>query len=182
MLAVALSLLPLTGCGKPQAANIALRKENQALKTEVEQLRLQRKVDQTTRPSPSAGAPPVPMDLLFTTHGLKFGRLTAAQGNTLRVFVVPTDQTGGILKAAGGFSITAFDLAKGPNAQVGTWTFTPEQAAAAWNGSGMLYTYVLELPLSAAPSEPRELTVRVEFTELLTGRTLTGTTTAKSIP
>lgn len=182
ILLAALCVLPLVGCGSPQSANIELRKQNQALTTEVEQLRLQRKLDQATRVVSTGSPPAVELDRLFTVHGLKFGRLTSAKGSTLRVFVVPTDQSGDMIKAAGGFSVEAFDLSRGQKALVGSWTFTPEQAANSWTASALIYGYVLECPLPAPITTKSGVTLRVVFTDLLTHRTVEGNTTAKFIP
>jgi hypothetical protein len=170
------------GCGKPQAANIALRKENQALRAELDQLRLQRQADQAQRLVQTTSGTPVQLDGLFTAHGLKFGRLTSAQGSELRVFVVPTDQTGDEIKAAGTFRVDAFDLGRGTEALVASWTFAAADAMRYWNGSGMLYGYVLLCPLPEPIRADSELTLRITFTDSLTGRTLKADTKAPARP
>lgn len=169
-----------SGCTKPSQANIALRKENETLTKRVDQLETMRKADSarrgvTTSPS-SPGA--IDLDAVYTAHSMGFGRLTGVTGNVLKVYVTPTDQVGDDLKSAGGFEVTAVDAARGANALVGQWTFTPEQARKAWSGKGMLYTYVLECPIAGATPE-HELTVRVVFRETLTGRTLEAETKAR---
>ena len=85
------------------------------------------------------------------------------------VYVVPTDDEGQTLKAAGRFDLSVFDLAIPETPLVGHRAYTLEEAKAAWNGRAMLYTYVLKVPFTAQPQHP-DLLVRVEFTDELTGR------------
>src|SRR5688572_14663065 len=81
-----LLLAPCGGCqlfgGSPDAANIKLRKENQALKGQVEDLKQQVTANTALVQSMRSTYPSVPvlpserLTNLFTTRGLKFGRLT----------------------------------------------------------------------------------------------------------
>src|SRR4051794_24575016 len=111
--ALLLALLPSAGgCKglvnafyqKPNEANIELRKKNQDLEQKVADLEKQHETDQSlirslrqSRPS-TAAVPPVQMAKLYTTHDLKFGRLTGGYdaGPTrpdesgVKVYVVPT--------------------------------------------------------------------------------------------
>jgi hypothetical protein len=176
--------LLLNGCAKPSAANIDLRKQNQDLRAEVEQLKLGREGDLATIRSlqEAKGSlptlPPERLDQLFTTHGLKLGRLSggartdpaATSDDALKIYVVPTDQTGDELKAAGSFVVEAFDLASSDSPRVGRWTFDVEAARKCWLGDALLYEYVLPCPLERRPAHG-ELTVRVMFTDALSQRT-----------
>src|SRR3954469_16777996 len=71
----------LFGCSQPNTANIELRKKIDELQSQNEQLRRQHEADQATVAG-LKGATTVPslaedrLAQLFTTHGLKFGRLT----------------------------------------------------------------------------------------------------------
>lgn len=174
------------GCfgGSPSAANIALRKEVDGLKTRVDQLEREKAADAATIRSlqEQHGATTVPtlsqdrLGRLFTVAGLTLNRLTGGADSdpskpgdeALRVFAVPTDQNGDEIKAAGRFVVEAFDL-KSKEPRVGRWEFDLEKAKAAWNGEAMLYEYVLVCPWQSPPSNP-ELTVKVTFTDELTGR------------
>src|SRR5690242_9840622 len=131
------SLLPaaaIAGCiGKPNQANIELRKRLQQQQEQIDTLNQQHRADraeiaamrQSTPTQPSL--PSAQLDRLFTTHGLKFGRLTAgydADRNRpgdegVKVYVVPTDQDGQPLKAAGSFTIDLFDLAQADAPHIG---------------------------------------------------------------
>jgi hypothetical protein len=182
---VALSFL--AGCGKPNAANIVVRKENQQLQSKIDDLSRQHDADSAKIKSleESKGTlPTLPNDRLqklFTTHGLQFGKLTGVEGNKLRVFVVPTDDQGQAIKAAGTFTVELFDLAQIENNLVGKWMFDADQTRNAWQGTWPLYTYDLEATLDKAPAHD-DLTVRVTFTDALTQRIFTAQKQIKRQP
>jgi hypothetical protein len=171
----------VSGCAKPSAANIELRKQNQALHQQIDTLQRRHEADAAvirglrssipTQPT----LPPERLEHLFTTHGLRFGRLTGGADldrskpgdEGIKVYVVPIDQAGQPLKAAGSFVIEAFDLAAGDAPRVGRWTFDINQSAANWRGALMEYTYVLTCPLQKPPAHA-QLTIRVTFIDALT--------------
>jgi hypothetical protein len=176
----------LAGCGKPSAANIQLRKENQALRDKVAQLERLRQGDRatiaalegrsTTRPAASWET----IEGLFTVHGIKLGRLTGGDDSDpahpghegVRVYLTPQDQHGDDLKAAGSIVVEIFDLAQTDRPLVGRWEFPAEEAAKHWYAAMLMYGYVVECPFDKPPAHP-ELTVKVSFTDALTGRTFT---------
>jgi hypothetical protein len=176
----------LTGCGgSPSAANIQLRKENQKLSDERDQLILQHAADTATIQAcqDKAGITPAlsvdRLDKLFTAHDLSLGRLTGghqAAGSSfddgLTVYVVPTDEQGEPIKAAGSFKVEAFDLADPAQPLVGQWSFDLDQTRTLFYVHFSLYTYVLQVPWQTIPRH-RELTVHVTFVDELTGRQLT---------
>lgn len=181
-----LGALAIVGCGgKPSKANIELRKQNDELQAKIKTLEGERAGDKATIASLQSGATTVPslsqerVDELFTVTGLKLGSMTgladldpAKPGNDgLKIYVVPRDSSNDALKAAGAFTIEAFDLsAKEP--RIGAWTFTPAQAKQHWVGLGWLYEYVLPCPLETMP-DAKELTIKVTFTDALTQRVFT---------
>lgn len=172
------------GCAKPSRANIELRKQNAELRNQVDQLRRQREADRAAIEALESGLPMVEqlpaerIEGLFTSHGLSFGRLTGGLDRdrdtpgdeALRVVITPTDQDGQNLKAAGSFVIEAFDLERGSDVRIGRWEIDQPTARQRWHGSGMLYAYVFELPWQQPPTNA-ELTIKVSFTDALTGRT-----------
>jgi hypothetical protein len=165
------------GCSSPNTANIDLRKQIDDLHSQIDELNRHHNADQATIAG-MKGATTVPsfsedrLAQLFTTHDLKFGRLTGADAEGVKVFVCPTDDDGQALKAAGAFEIGAFDLAASGETRVGQWTFDVEQARQNWYGQAMLYTYVLKCPWQHPP-EHSDITIRVTFTDALTGRKFT---------
>lgn len=181
--AVLLSALG-AGCGKPSAANIALRKENQSLKDELARLQLQHAADQaslavtkgdagTTRPSL---LDPSRLPDLFTVVDLQLGRLTAMNVDSsgkvgLKVQVAPRDDTGDKFKASGTFVIEATDPSQSPEPLLGTWEFGPKDLKHMWYSSTFVYSYVLECPWDKVPTVD-SIRVKVRYTDLLTGRAL----------
>ncbi len=181
MLCVLCLLAPCGGCkifgGSPDAANRKLRKENQALTAQVEELKQQAAANAALAQSLQASRPTLPalpterLEKLWTTRGLKFGRLTGGADidrskpghEGIKVYVVPTDQSGEALKAAGSFTVEAFDLAKPQAPLVGTWKIDVDQARKSWSGYLMDYNYVLTLPWQDRVPENPELTLKVTF-------------------
>ena len=188
--------VPLAGCNTPDAANITLRKQNQQLQQQVDQLTAQHRRDADTLAAESVARPTVPtlpqdrLDRLVTVHGLQFDRLTGGDNpdtvtgpdTMLKVYVVPTDGQGTAVKAAGGFTVEAFDLARGTaGPSVGTWAFPPERSRDLFFDRFGRYTYVLDCPWQTVPPPPA-MTVRVTFADELTGRQFVGQTQVKVHP
>jgi outer membrane murein-binding lipoprotein Lpp len=185
--ALVVPLLFVAGCSKPDKANIALRKQIQDLESQISNLQRQRDGDQATIRALESRATTIPtlphdrLEQVFTTHGLKIGRLTGGadadpskQGDeVLRVYAVPTDQRGDLLKAAGSFAIDAYDLSMPPDENhLGHWDVTTAEAADNWFGNAVMYGYTFTFPWQRAPRGDR-VTVRVTFTDALTGRQFT---------
>ena len=176
-----LLVLAAVGCGSPSRANIELRKENQSLHQQVDQLKRQVAGDEQViaglrrQHGTLQTLTPDRLDQLYTTHGLEFGRLSGgvkldparSADEALAIYVVPIDQDGQKLKAAGTFVVEAFDLSAKENNRIGRWTFDLEQARKAWNGWFLEYNYVLICPWQTPPQHP-DLTVKVTFTDELT--------------
>lgn len=176
----------LGGCGKPNQANIALRKQIQDLQQELAGVRQAREADQARLRGLEARATTVPtlpqeqLDRLVTTHGLQIGRLSggadldpAKSGDEgLKVYVVPIDIEGDPIKAAGEFTVEAFDLSDPANPLIGRWTFDGRQKEL-WYSELMLYNFVLPCPWQHRVPGDEKLTVRVTFVDELTQRQFT---------
>lgn len=175
----------LAGCA-PSSTNIKLRKENQELQGRIAALETKHAGDMASIKALQAqqAIPPlVPqekIEQLFTAHGLAFGKLTGGYREAptdvsdtgVVVHVVPTDEQGQTLKAAGRFNITVFDLGVPEKPLVGQQQFSLPEARQNWNGRAMLFNYVLKVPFKTQPKHP-DLLIRVEFIDELTGRTIT---------
>jgi len=173
--------LAIAGCGGPNSANVALRRENQKLADQVKQLNLQHDGDQRViaglreRQGSILTLPTTRLAQLYTTHSIEFGRLTgganldpAKPGDEgLLIYAVPYDQDGQVLKAAGSFDIEAFDLAEPANQTIGKWHFGLNESKAAWNGTVLTYWYVLTCPWQTIPRHP-DITIRMTFVDELT--------------
>jgi hypothetical protein len=189
-LVCALLLASVTGCGSPNTASIAVRKDNQSLRDQVATLQRAREADAATIKSlESRGSSTVPslpsaqLENLFTTHGLALGRLTGGADldrdkpgdEGLKIQATPTDDNGEAFKAAGSFIVEAFDLAT-PNAPlVGKWTFDTKAARDAWVGSVLIHAYMLICPWQQQQGPPKhpDITLKVTFHDELTGREFT---------
>ena len=182
---VAMLVAYVSGCGKPSAANIALRKENSDLRSKIADLERRHQADLAAiRASENATtAPSLPqnrLEQLFTVHGIQFGRLTGTADwdssspgdDGLKVYVTPTDRAGQQLKAAGSFVVEAFDLASGDGVRIGRWEFPLQDAERNWFGQALLYGYVLQCPWQQR-SQHADVTLKVTFTDALTGRAFT---------
>lgn len=164
------ALLLSGGCGliggPRNTANIELRKENAALREQVQKLELQAQADAAAIQSHEEKVgtlqtlPRERLATLFTTHDLKLGRLTGGADldpkqpghEGLKIYATPTDGSGDPLKAAGAFTVEAFDLSRDGGAKVGTWTFDVEAAARQWTSVLNRYNYVLRCRWQAPPT------------------------------
>jgi len=184
-LCLSVVLFSFCGCSTPNTANIELRKQIDQLQTQVADLKRQHDADQATIAGLKSEhtivtLPEDRIGQLFTAHGLKFGRLTGGVDldpdkpgdDGIKVAICPIDDQGQALKSAGSFEIDAFDLALGDNNRVGHWAFDIEQARQNWYGAAMLYTYVFKCPFEKVPAH-ENVTIRVTFTDALTGRIFT---------
>lgn len=193
------AVFTLTGCGKPNRANIELRKQINALQAELDLTKRQRAADRATidalqkqQNTGLATLPPTRLDKLFSTHGLVLGKLTGGADldpskpgdEGLKVYAGLTDQTGQKFKAAGSFVVEAFDLAspQSQDTRLGKWTFDVDQTRQSWNGLMLQYGYVLTLPWQQRPPANPDVTVKVTFRDELTGREFTEQRAVKVTP
>jgi outer membrane murein-binding lipoprotein Lpp len=186
---VALAILtPLltVGCRGPNKANIELRKKNQDLQTKVDQLERNRQADQATIAALQKDKgvvvqqlPTTQVSQLFTVTGVDINKLTGFRKEGLKVYVVPNDAAGDVLKAAGTVTVEAYDLGRKDQPLLGRWEFPTEQAGANWYSSWVVSGYALTCPLDP-PTQPTEITIRATFTDALTQRTFTAQRVVKT--
>jgi hypothetical protein len=190
-----LALAIVGGCGSPDAANIQLRKQNQQLQSSVDDLTAQHARDASALHAAEAARPTTRtlsadrLDRLVTTHDIQIGKLTGGDNpdtvigpdTMLKVYVVPIDGQGVPFKAAGAFTVEAFDLDAASHPLVGTWHFPLEKTRDLFFNQLSLYTYVLDCPWQTIPRHP-DLTVKVTFDDELTARQFTAQTQVKVHP
>jgi hypothetical protein len=178
------SAIAVCGCGSPSAANIELRKKNQDLESRVASLEARHARDTQTIAAAESSRPTVPtlppdrLANLFTTHGLQFTDATAgdnpdptsATDSELKLVLETVDQDGTPIKPAGSFSVEAFDLDDPAHPSIGRWNFSADQSRKLFFSRFGLYGYVLTCPWQTVPAHPN-LTVKVSFTDTLTGMT-----------
>jgi hypothetical protein len=112
------------------------------------------------------------IERLFTVHGLKLNRLTRADGQGITVHAVPIDQEGEDLKAAGSFTVEAWQADRTDGPPLVKCEYTLDQSRAVWRGQLLMYEYVLQCPWQTAPSG-NSIKIRVNFRDALTGREFT---------
>ncbi len=155
------------------------RQENARLREQVRQLRedLQGR-DEHIRSLQALGEKR--LDKLFHVTGIKLGRTSGVNldgvpgDDAIRVYLRPVDRDGHPIKAAGAVTVQVYDLAVEPaNSLLTECRFSLEEMAKCWSSGFMTYHYRLECPWKTAPPARAEVTVRVVFTDYLTGREFT---------
>jgi hypothetical protein len=186
-LTLLLLALSVGGCvffRTPSGANIKLRKKIQDLEGQIGQLNQQHQADQATirglagRTGTTPVLEPGRMDKLFTTHAIRVSRLTggadldpAKPGDEgFKVYVNTLDQHGDMIKSAGSFVVDAFDLSDPQSPRLGHWEFPVEKAQDNWHSFLTRYEYVLTCPWQNAVPRHPGVTVKLTFTDELTGR------------
>lgn len=91
------------------------------------------------------------------------------------VFVQPIDRDGHVVKAAGSLRVRILDLANAPNRNlVAEYYFDVPTTRSLWYGRMWTHHFTVRCPWPTGQIPMHsELTARVEFTDLLTGRVLT---------
>jgi len=176
---------PITTAGQLQQ----VREDNARLKADVQALeaRLKAQEDQI---AVLRGLGPKRLEDLFHVKRIELGRYTEPADldekpglDGVRVFLKPIDADGHALKAAGDVTIQLFDLAAAPEKNLlATFTFPVAEARKHWYGGFMTYHYRLDCPWKPAGAAPKEITIRVVFTDYLTGRKFTAQKVCKYAP
>lgn len=171
---VVIALVMVGGCGRPNAANIALRKEKQTLEETFQTLQQQRQADQATIAAMQSGKPPMlhaeQLDQLFTASEIEIGKLSGVRPEGLKIYVTPKDTAGDVLKSAGIMAVDVFDLSRKDQPSLGHFDFSADEIRKQWYSSAFVTGYAAICPIQLPANI--EITVRVAFTDTLTGRVL----------
>jgi hypothetical protein len=100
------------------------------------------------------------------------------QIDTLIIHLEPVDQAEDIVKAPGEVRVSLWRLEPAADKHLlAEWAVSAEQLKTTWGHSltGRYYRLTFALP-EGMPNKPEDLTVKVEFTDYLTGRILTAQT------
>lgn len=153
-----------------------LQRDNAELRGELAKLRRQIATLQDIGPDR--------LEKLYTVSQIKLGRRTggvdlddnSGTHEAVKVFLQPVDDRGDVLKTAGSATVELYDLAATEAENlIGRYEWSVDELAEAWYGGFMAYHYALECTWDEPPAN-EEVTVRVVFTEYLTGRTFTAQT------
>jgi hypothetical protein len=171
----------LSGCGSPNRANIALRKEIQDLDDRVASLQQQSDARQRMIQALQASRPTEPtlpareLTKLFVAYGIEFARLTGGADldpikpgdEGVKVYASPVDENGAVIQAAGTLVVEAFDLDAGKNNQLGRWEFPTPESKKLWHALLLEAAYELTCPWQHVPTHPN-VTLKLTFTDELT--------------
>lgn len=130
------------------------------------------------------------LDLLFVPVRINLGRYTGGVDtndlpgdDAIKVYLEPIDQTGDSIKAAGEVTVQLYDLAADSSENlIGEYHWNSEEIGSCWKGGLMSRYFALVCPWKEIPAND-EITVRVVFTDYLTGKTFSAQKTCKvSLP
>jgi len=157
--------------------------QEQLRKTTEERNRLQKTVAEQREQIRSLQAlGPARLEKLFHVSKIRIGRYTGGADRDgkkdgdegVKVYLKPIDQYGSAIKAAGEVKIQLFDLAAPPAQNLlGEYTWDPDEMPDRWVGGFMNYQYSFFCPWKSGPPGNGEITVRVEFSDYLTGKRFT---------
>jgi len=157
-----------------------LRQQDEKLKSDLQATR-QVVVDQQKQIETLRGLGDKRLELLFHVAGIRIGKYTGGTDSDgqigddgMRVYLRPVDRDGHALKAAGDIAIQLFDLAAEDQKNLlGEYQFPVDEIGKYWSAGFMTYHYRFDLPWKSGPPDHPEVTVRVVFTDYLTGKQFT---------
>jgi hypothetical protein len=161
--------------GKPTAQKAELQSKLE--ESQIENERLRRQVEALTQlPGDKR------VDALYNLKAMKIGRYTNLYDEDkngtkekLVIYVQPEDEVGDVVKAAGAVEVQLWDLNRNESeAILGQWRIEPEELKKLWLASMLSSGYRLRFDVAEAVEKTeRHLTVKVNFTDYLSGRTFT---------
>jgi cell division protein FtsB len=178
-------LLLATGCAnpvdkEPLTAQIEqLTEEKTQLQEQVEQFKSEHK-ELKDQIQVLSGLPDnVKLENLNRLERIKIGRYTGffdkdddGKKEKLIVYILPTDEQGDALKAVGTVEVQLWDLNKtNGQALLGQWKIGPDELKKLWFETLISIYYRLTFDVADIAESPEEsLTVKVTFTDYLTGK------------
>jgi hypothetical protein len=151
--------------------------ESQLEKTQTENERLRKQLDALSNLPGDKRA-----ELIYRVQAVKIGRYTNLYDKDkngtkeeLIVYVQPIDETGDAIKAAGKIEAQLWDLGKeSDKALIGQWSFEADELKRHWFDSIAMTGYRLMFDVSGKLERfDRPLTIKVTFTDYLSGGTFT---------
>lgn len=184
-----LGALLLSGCNPvPADKFVAVQKEAQAAREEVSRLENQLADEQkTTRHLQEQlanvrGQDAGTMDALVTPAKIQLASRSGgynedgkAGDDGIILYVQPVDKEGDVIKAAGSIKVTLLDLTRPTTpVVVAPYEFDVANTRKLWHGRFMTNHFTIRCPWPpSGPPAGDEVTARIEFHDLLTGRVLT---------
>jgi hypothetical protein len=181
---IGLSLILMAGCAQDRRPTPLAQCHKTLEQTQEDNSRLTRQLatanqtiqNQSRQIEALEGFGPGRMDELIHVQSLQLDRLTGGYDDNhdsyedgIVVYLQPLDQHGHIIEAAGSARVRLFELQKDPKL-IGEISLTVSELAKNWAGRLWTQHYTLRCPFAKKPTIPN-ITLQVEFTELLTGKT-----------
>ena len=157
--------VPQRRIGQLEREQITLREENKTLRNQIKQLqRLGAKRLELLNA-------PVKVQIERLSGGYNDDGVPGDDG--VVVYIRPIDGEGDVIKATGDIQIQLWDLAGATDELlVGEYILDAEHALGRWYGKLMTHHYTVKCPWRSEPPAHNEITIRVLFTDYLTGRVL----------
>ena len=187
-LALLAVLAVLVGCANKDQQLLELQTQNSELRQQLRQSQqtIETQEDnirrQTEQISNLSRLGPERLEVLFKVERIKLGRysdgtnLDGKPGDDgLKVYIIPQDEAGRTVTAAGSIEIDVFDLADKSAPLLMNYSFSPAEAKKHWFSGGLANHYDITCPWKDTLPSGDEVTVRVKFTDYLTGQTFTAT-------
>ena len=182
---VSFAMVFTIGCGetkRPTAARQEVVNEEALLKSRVEQA--EKEKEQLKKQVETLSQLPMGKraEAIYSLKAVKLGRYTNLYDEdkngtkeTLIVYVQPIDETGDVIKAAGAVEVELWDLNKpSVEALLNKWSVEPNELKKLWFDSIALTGYRLTYDAGALVEKfDRALTVKITFTDYLSGREFT---------
>ncbi len=129
-----------------------------------------------------SGLGPEQLKVLFTVEKIDLGRYTGGTNldkkgpdDGVRVYLIPQDQSGRTVTAAGRVEIDVFDLARKEESLLMSYSFTAAEAKDQWRSGGFANHYSFTCPWKDKEPLGEEITIRVKFVDYLSGRSFAAT-------
>lgn len=161
---------------KPALAEISIQRENEGLKAENKQLKEQlENLMGIDKPARIEAISTVSSIELTDRCGI-YDKNSDGKKEMLVVYLRPIDDMGDCLKAAGVVKVELWNLDVKPNeALLKSWQVEPKDLKKKWSGSLLTSYYKLQFDVNSILSgKEKELTLKAEFTDYLTGKVLKG--------
>ena len=154
---------------------VTLREQNEKLQSENEELKKQIQTLSAIDPQIRAEAVATMKKIDIGKRSGLFDKDSDGIKEKLIVYVRPSDETGDTVKTPGSVEVQLWDLdSESSEAMLASWQLGPEQIKTLWASTLMTNYYRLTFDVSEIlDGQAQELTVKVRFTDYMTGKSLT---------
>ena len=187
-LALLVVLTILVGCANKDQQLLELQTRNRELRQQLRQSQqtIETQEDtihgQTEQINNLSRLGPERLEVLFKVERIELGRYSGGTpldekpgDDGIKIYIIPQDEAGRTVTAAGSIEIDVFDLADKNQSLLMSYSFSPAEAKKHWYSGGLANHYSITCPWKDTLPSGDEVTVRVKFIDYLTGQTFTAT-------